>query len=99
MTEQKFKEIIEYIKTIIKDSIFENHCYAVGGSVRDFVMKNEIKDIDICIDIENGGVLFSQFLYERGYTKNKPTIFPTYGTSMFHLKEYPDLEIECVLSS
>ena len=68
----------------------------VGGAVRDYVMKNEIKDIDICVDIENGGVLFSQFLYEKGYTKSSPKIFPTYGTSMFHLKKFPDLEIECV---
>lgn len=96
MTEQKFKEIVEYIKTIIKDTTFENHCFVVGGAVRDYVMKNEIKDIDICVDIENGGVLFSQFLYEKGYTKSLPIIFQTYGTSMFHLKKYPGLEIECV---
>ena len=54
-------------------------------------LQNEIKDIDICVDIENGGVLFSQFLYEKGYTQSSPKIFQTYGTSMFHLKEYPDL--------
>ena len=51
---ERFITITDYIKDEIRGTIFENHVFAVGGSVRDMQMKNAIKDIDLVIDIENG---------------------------------------------
>lgn len=96
MTEEKFKEILSYISTAIRGTEYENHVFAVGGAIRDFVMGRPIKDIDMCIDLPDGGVNFANWLKEHGYTKGSVVIYPTYGTAMFHLVAFPEEEIEVV---
>ena len=56
---ERFITITDFIKDEIRGTIFENHVFAVGGSVRDMQMKNAINDIDLVIDIEHGGVEFA----------------------------------------
>ena len=62
MTEKDFYKITDYIASLIKGSEFENHVYAVGGSVRDLLMRNPIKDIDLVIDLPDGGINLANFL-------------------------------------
>ena len=62
----KLIKITSFIKEIIKDTIYEGRVFTVGGSVRDFVMGNKIKDIDIVVDIENGGIDFAHFCMNKG---------------------------------
>lgn len=99
MTRDKFLEIIDYIGNIIKKSPFEGHVYAVGGSVRDYVMGlTEIKDIDLVIDLPDGGIKFAEYVRDNlGLTKTVVT-YQTYGTAMFHFFKYPEYEIECVMT-
>ena len=97
MKREKFLEITNYIHNIIQDTEFEQHVYAVGGSVRDLIMEKEIKDIDLVIDLPQGGVRFANFCEQNGLT-GKVVIYETYGTSMFHFKKFPDDEIECVMT-
>lgn len=97
MKQEKFLEITNYIHNIIQDTEFEQHVYAVGGSVRDLIMEKEIKDIDLVIDLPQGGVRFANFCEQNGLT-GKVVIYETYGTSMFHFKKFPDDEIECVMT-
>ena len=97
MKKEEFLKITEYIGGIIKGTSFENHIFAVGGSVRDLSMGNDIKDIDLVIDIPQGGVKFANWCKEHGYTKTV-VIYETYGTAMFKFKEFPDEEIECVMT-
>lgn len=97
MTKEQFYKITEYIRSIIKDTEWESHVYAVGGSVRDLLMGNEIKDIDLVIDLPDGGVRFAEWCKSNGYTKTIVT-YPTYGTSMWRFKEFPDEEIEAVMT-
>lgn len=97
MTKEKFLEITSYIEKITRATKFYGHIYAVGGSVRDLVMEDEIKDIDLVIDLPNGGVEFARMCEENGLT-GKVVIYETYGTAMFHFKEFPDDEIECVMT-
>ena len=97
MKQEKFLEITNYIHNIIQDTEFEQHVYAVGGSVRDLIMEKEIKDIDLVIDLPQGGVRFAEWCKEHNYT-NTVVIYATYGTSMFHFKKFPDDEIECVMT-
>lgn len=96
MTEDKFYNIVDYLKGIIKGTEFDNHCFVVGGAVRDLVMKNGIKDIDLVLDIKDGGIRFAEWMEANGYTKGSVVTYPTYGTAMFKLKEFEDIEIECV---
>ena len=97
MTEKDFYKITDYIATIIKGSEFENHVYAVGGSVRDLLMRNPIKDIDLVVDLPDGGINLANFLKDSGKC-HSVVVYPTYGTAMFHLNEFPEEEIECVMT-
>ena len=96
MTKEKYYKIISYLKEIIKDSEFENHLFCVGGCVRDETMNQSIKDIDVVLDIKDGGLKFAEWLFEKGYLTHPPVLYPTYGTSMFNLKEFPEDELEAV---
>ena len=97
MTREEFKKIANYIGDIIKDTPWHQHIYIVGGSVRDFYMGNDIKDIDLVIDLPNGGVDFANWCKDQGYTKTV-VIYETYGTAMFMFKQFPGEEIECVMT-
>lgn len=96
MTEKDFVKIIDRVAEIIKGTLFENHVFCVGGCVRDQIMGNPIKDIDMCVDIENGGIAFANFMRDNNYTDGSVVTYPTYGTAMFRLAEFPDKEIEVV---
>lgn len=97
MKKEDFLNITSYIGSIIKGTPFECHVFAVGGSVRDLVMGNDIKDIDLVIDLPHGGVDFANWCKEQGYTKTV-VIYETYGTAMFRFHQFPDEEIECVMT-
>lgn len=88
LTTKKFRAIIQYLRNLIKGTQFENHTFAVGGCVRDMQMGLVPHDIDICIDIENGGILLAKFLHENGYTSSEPCIYERYGTASVVLKEF-----------
>lgn len=96
MTQKDFYKIVNYIKTNISGSVFENNVYVVGGAVRDLLMNNDIKDVDIVISLRDGGVRFANWLYKLNFLTHEPVIYPTYGTAMFVLKDFPDIEIEAV---
>lgn len=95
---------IEKVKTklreLIKGTIFENKVYLVGGCIRDTLLGLPVKDVDLMVDLPNGGVLFSEMM-----EKNHPeisdgyNIFERYGTARFNLlvdsSEW--VEIECVM--
>lgn len=96
MFKEKYEGIRKHIAEAIKGSKFENKTYAVGGCIRDIIMKKRIKDIDIVIALPNGGIELAQYLEDKGLTDGKVVTYQTYGTAMFRLKAYPDEEIECV---
>ena len=92
-----YEQIVSILKSIIKDTKFENHTYTVGGCERDRILGNEIKDIDLVIDsIPNGGIKFAEYLYENGYLVYQPVIYENFGTVMFRLIDFPDIELEAV---
>lgn len=97
MLNKTYNAIIAYIKDIIKDTIFENNVFSVGGCERDFIIGGKIKDVDLVIkSIPNGGVKFSMFLYENNYLCYEPVIYEHFGTAAFRLKQYPHIELEAV---
>lgn len=96
MTNDTLISIHKRLKEIISGSKWQNHLFSVGGCIRDYIMFNEVKDIDLVIDLPNGGIEFAKWLYENGYTTGETVTYPTYGTAMLHLKDFPDEEIEVV---
>lgn len=96
MTNEKFLNIVEYIAHAIVGTKYEHNTYVVGGAVRDYVMGNEIKDIDLVVSLENGGISIADYFDKNGFLSGSVITYPRFGTAMFRLKEFPDEEIEVV---
>ena len=93
---KNYMEIIEYLRSIILGTKFENHVFSVGGCERDLILDSPIQDIDIVIDLPNGGIEFANWLKDNDYTVGSVVVYEHFGTAMFRLKDYPDEEIEAV---
>ena len=65
MTREKFNSIVSYISNIITGTEWFNHIYVVGGACRNFYMGRNIKDIDIVINLPDGGVKFAEWCKEK----------------------------------
>ena len=77
----KIIEIKHYIeKLFINDYFFNNHCYIVGGFVRDILLKNEPKDLDIVVDKHYGSLKLGLMIYNA---------IPTEVTKPRRLGNYP----------
>lgn len=99
MQTNRFELCISLIKDLITNTKYENHVFLVGGCVRDELMGLPIKDIDLCIDLPNGGIEFAEWITKKvGQYKegSNPCTFPTYGTAMFSFIQFPYIQIECV---
>ena len=96
MNTQTYTNIKKYLRGIIRGSEFENNVFAVGGCVRDWLMNRTIKDMDLVVSLENGGIRFAEWLEASGYTKGTVVTYPRFGTAMFKLKEFPDEDLEVV---
>lgn len=96
MTVEHYHKVVDYLRDIIAGTQWEGHVYTVGGCCRDEVLGDEIKDIDLAVELPGGGIDFAQWLYEHGLALKEPVTFPTFGTAMLRLSEFPDDEIEIV---
>lgn len=100
--DEKIKKLVKLIQESIKGTAFENHVFLVGGCVRDLLLKIPCKDVDICVDIKNGGMLFANYMamkHQCYVAGTNPVVFETYGTAKFQLyknEELKDIDIECV---
>jgi poly(A) polymerase len=99
----KEKTAIEFIKNSIVGTKFENRVFIAGGFVRDELLGIDPKDIDLVIDLPNGGIEFAEWITKK-YNLHSPVSFPTFGTSKFDLKnityngiDLSSIDIECVM--
>ena len=94
---RKFELAIEYIKWASVGSIFYNKTYLVGGCVRDELLKLPIKDIDIMVDMEDGGIKLAEYLVNHYPAKfSNLVIYERFGTAKITFKhsndDYCDIE-------
>lgn len=91
--------LLKYISQLIKGTKFEGNVFVVGGYVRDHVMNQPSKDIDLVVSLNGGGVRLAQFLAEKteSGTENNPVIYQRFGTAKFYLKGFEE-EIESVMT-
>ena len=71
-----YQDIKKYMAELIKDTEFENKVFCVGGCCRDEILKNEIKDIDIVIELPDGGIRFAQWLHDNKHTNGSIVTYP-----------------------
>lgn len=96
MTTELYNQIRDYLRDLIAGTEWEGHLYAVGGCCRDELMGLPIKDVDMAVNLPCGGIRFAEWLHSQGLTRYAPVTFPTYGTAMLRLREFPGDEIELV---
>lgn len=99
MTNEQKEQILNEIRQIIAGTDFENHVFMVGGAVRDELMGLPLKDLDICVDLPDGGIQLALMIAHQQQTyrrKVHPQLFQAYGIARFHLASFPEIEMECV---
>lgn len=108
MEKTKFDYVIDFIKKSFEtDNIlyskFGHKVYLVGGCVRDEIMGLPVKDIDIMVDLPDGGIRFAETMVKKypNICKNL-VLFPRFGTSKFTITVSinnidESVDIECVM--
>lgn len=96
MTTEIYKNVCAYLKQLVASTMWDGHIYAVGGCCRDEVMGLPIKDLDMAVDLPDGGIKFARWLEERHLTAGELTTFPRFGTARLRLAAFPEEEIELV---
>ena len=74
------KQLVEKIKNAIKGTEFEGKSFIAGGFVRDQAMGNASKDIDICVELPDGGIRLAEFLTKQLHGTSV-VIFERFGTA------------------
>ena len=100
--DKKVIYLVNKLKEIIDDSPFKGKVYLVGGCIRDMILGKPVKDIDIVVEMPNGGTRFANYITVKTKCFNagtNPVIFETYGTAKFNIlsdKEIAGIDLECV---
>lgn len=104
----KEKLAVELISNLVKKSPFKGKVFLAGGYVRDELLGLDPKDIDLVVEMPEGGIKFAEWatkelkIYKKG---SNPVIYPRFGTAKFNLRgvEYKgqnlsDIDIESVMT-
>lgn len=75
---------VDMLSTLTKNGPFAGKTYIAGGWVRDSVLGRVSKDIDVTVEMENGGILFAEWLAEQ-IGSQPPVVFERFGTAMIPL--------------
>lgn len=100
--EDIYTSTLAELSALIHGTRFENHVYLVGGAVRDILMDKPIHDIDLAVDLPNGGIDFATWAAQECdcYRKDaNPVIYKRYGTAKFNIwsiSKIANVDIECV---
>ena len=100
--EEKHKKLLKKLQDCIKKTPFEGKVYLVGGCVRDALLDEPIKDIDVVVEHKGGGIMVANLLAarEKCYALGtNPVVFETYGTAKVTLykdEDLKDLDVEFV---
>lgn len=102
MERKVYEEAVGRLREFVENNPeFSGKVYLVGGCVRDLLLGEVPKDIDLCIDTPEGSERFIEYL-EKTYPRDVVsgfTVFKRYGTSRFtlHLSHGEEVGIECVI--
>jgi len=79
---------LDFLSKEIKKSRWKGKVYLAGGAVRDELLGLPIKDIDLVVDMPDGGIEFAKWITSKLgiQTSGNPVIFPKFGTAKFNLR-------------
>ena len=98
MDAQKFRQILAFVRELIAGTEWEGRVFAVGGCVRDEIMGLPIKDVDMVVNLPDGGTRFAQWFFDQGVVKGSVVKYESFGTAMLKLLAFPEDELEFVQS-
>jgi len=78
----------------IKGTEFEGKVYFAGGCVRDELLGRKTQDIDITVELPEGGIRLAEYLYKQKVS-TKPVIYKQFGTALVTIGNY---KIELVMT-
>ncbi len=90
----KTERVIEAIANSIKGTEFEGNTFIAGGYVRDKLLNRYSDDIDIVVNLINGGQELARFLYEERIA-TFPVIYKSFGTAKSKINGF---DVEFVMS-
>jgi tRNA nucleotidyltransferase/poly(A) polymerase len=73
--------IIRQIREAISETDFAGKTFIAGGFVRDQVMGITTSDLDITVELPQGGIRLAEFLFSLGLA-SKPVIYHEFGTAL-----------------
>ncbi len=88
------KEIRTILNKAAKGTEFVGKVYFAGGCVRDELIGRKTRDIDITVELPDGGIRFAEYLFQQGIS-NKPKVFKQFGTALISIGEH---KIELVMT-
>ncbi len=88
---------LKLLTEALKNTLYENDVYLVGGAVRDRLLNLPIKDVDLVVSDHGltGGIDCAEFLAKKLNIFKKdsnPVIFPRFGTAKLTLSDGMDIE-------
>ncbi len=75
------KEIRNLIADAIRGTEFESKTWLAGGCVRDELLGKKTNDIDIAVELPDGGTRLAEYLHERGVA-SQPVVYRQFGTAL-----------------
>jgi len=98
---------LKYIGELIQGSLFEGRVFLAGGAVRDEMLGLDVKDIDLVVNLPDGGIAFAEWVTQKtgSYKEGvNPLVFANFGTAKFNLRgvifngeDLSDIDIEAVM--
>ncbi len=86
------------IKKLLADAIkgteFEGKTWFAGGCVRDELIGRKTQDIDITVELQEGGIRLAKHLHAVGLA-TKPVVYKQFGTALVKIRDY---KIELVMT-
>lgn len=100
----KIVRLVEKIQSDIKLTQFEGKVNLTGGCIRDLLLGRPVKDVDIVVEMKNGGSIFATFMAIRNdsfVAETNPVIYHNSNAAKVQLYkdvELKDIVIECIES-
>lgn len=85
----KEQAAVDLISSLVKDSPYRGKVFLAGGYVRDELLGLDPKDIDIVVELPEGGIQFADWITKKLGIFRKgtnPVIYPRFGTAKFNLR-------------
>jgi poly(A) polymerase len=102
----KEEAALDFLRQQIRGSRFSGKVYLAGGAVRDELLGLPLKDIDLVVNLKDGGIEFANWLTKKLgiWSSGNPVTFPKFGTAKFNLRgikhrgmDLSDIDVEVVM--